>query len=218
MNNATVLLSGGLDSATILALLLSKGYEVSALAFDYGQNHKLELERAEQLCAYYDVSLEVCSLPPLLGASSLITGEAIPVDRRADEIAQGIPSTFVPGRNAVLLSLGASYSAAKGIKYLAIGVNKTDVTGYPDCRPGFIAAFQEVLVEALPSYSQVELLTPLIDKTKAEIVELAVSLGVPLELTSSCYAPVYGEACLRCDACKLRADAFKTVGAVDNVL
>jgi 7-cyano-7-deazaguanine synthase len=216
MKSVTILLSGGLDSATILALALSKGYSVSALAFDYKQNHKLELDRARDLCLFYNIPLDIYHIPYVFGVSSLISGLDIPLDRQIEEIAEEIPCTFVPGRNAVFLSLAASYSLARGIHTIAIGVNKTDVTGYPDCRPTFIRAFQEGLNAGLDE--PMEILTPLLTKTKAEIVELAMSLEVPVEHTSSCYSPLGKSSCLRCDACKIRSNAFEAVGAVDNVL
>lgn len=216
MKRATILLSGGLDSATVLALALSKGYTVSALAFDYGQRHRLELERAAELCAHYDIPLDTYTIPSLFGAASLISGEDIPLDRSVQEIDQEIPNTFLPGRNSVMLSLGTSYSVARGIFKLAIGANKTDLTGYPDCRPSFIRSFEKALNEGLDN--PIEIVTPLITKTKTEVLELAISLGVPVELTSSCYSPLGRYCCLRCDACKIRADAFNSIGAVDNVL
>lgn len=216
MLRIVLLLSGGMDSAVVLGWYLSKGYEVEALSFRYGQNHEVELRYVRRLCEYYGVPLRVCDIPPVLGGSSLISGEGIPLDRELSEMSSGVPSTFVPGRNLVFLSLGVSYAVSLGIRYVAMGVSETDFGGYPDCRPSFIAAFQRVVLEGLPRERRVEIFTPLIGKTKVEIASLGVSLGVPFELTSSCYAPEGESACMRCDACKLRMEALSVVG-VDDV-
>lgn len=209
MQKSIVLLSGGLDSSTIVADFLAKGIEVSAVAIDYGQNHRLELACAKRLAQHYDVKLDILEIPTFLTASSLLSGKDIPKGRTLEEISNsGVPSTFVPGRNLLFASMASAYAATRGVKYVALGVNKDDYTGYPDCRPAFIEAFQETLDNAFPKESRVELITPLIEMTKVEIVRLAIRLQLPLNMTSSCYSPIEDRACQQCDACVLRAHAI----------
>ena len=204
-----VLLSGGLDSSTVVAELITEGVEVLALGIDYGQRHRLELERARSISEYYGVPLDVLDVSGFLGASSLLSDGSVPKGRAIEEILeQGVPSTFVPMRNALFISMASAYAASRGVRRVALGVNKDDYTGYLDCRPAFIKAMQLALDAGLPEGSRVELVTPLVDMDKVAIVKRAISLSVPIEITLSCYSPIENNACLQCDACVLRERAI----------
>ena len=219
---AVVLLSGGMDSATTLALAVRDGFETHALTVAYGQRHGVEIERARELAKALGVAshrvVEVDLSVP--GGSSLTdTTLAVPRSRSDDDIASGIPSTYVPARNTVLLSLALSWAEALGAQDLFIGVNAVDYSGYPDCRPAFLEAFEglaRVATRAGVEGRGVRVRAPLLKLSKAEIVRRAVELGVDLSRTVSCYDPSpEGTACGQCDACRLRARGFKEAGLKD---
>jgi 7-cyano-7-deazaguanine synthase len=219
---AVVLLSGGMDSATTLALAVRDGFETHALTVAYGQRHGVEIERARELAKALGVAshrvVEVDLSVP--GGSSLTdTTLAVPRSRSDDDIASGMPSTYVPARNTVLLSLALSWAEALGAQDLFIGVNAVDYSGYPDCRPAFLEAFESlarVSTRAGVEGRGVRVHAPLLKLSKAEIVRRAVELGVDLSRTVSCYDPSpEGTACGQCDACRLRARGFKEAGLKD---
>ncbi len=218
---AVVLLSGGADSATCLAWAVKeRGLSCLALSFDYGQTHKCETLAARKAAEAFQVPHKTARLDPSLFAASALTGGApIPHGRSMEEIGRGIPSTYVPARNLVFLSLAAALAETAGAETLVIGVNALDYSGYPDCRPEFLAAFREVLrlgtrsgVEGRPLAVE----APLLEMRKAEIFRLGNRLGVDYSFTVSCYDPDgEGRACGACDACLLRARGFHEAGLPD---
>lgn len=221
---AVVLLSGGLDSATTAAIARAEGFRLHALSVDYGQRHRFELESARQVAASLGMRRHVVVQVGLgqFGGSALTDQMEVPMDRAEDEIAHGIPITYVPARNTVFLSLALGYAEVIGASDLFIGVNAVDYSGYPDCRPEFIAAFERLASLAtkagVEGTSQFRIHTPLIDLTKAEIIRRGVELGVDYSLTHTCYAPnEAGIACGRCDACHLRLRGFAEAGVVDPI-
>lgn len=214
---AVVLVSGGLDSATCLALAYEQGFECYALSFDYGQRHRAELVAAQRIADEYKVAAHKCVRLDLrdIGGSAL-TDDAIDVPM---EPGEGIPVTYVPARNTVFLSLALGWAEVLGASDIFIGVNAVDYSGYPDCRPEFIQAFEATAnlatragVEGKPFHIH----TPLIDLTKAQIVQTGMRLGVDYSLTVSCYdADDEGRACGRCDSCRLRKAGFVDAGIDD---
>lgn len=221
---AVLLLSGGLDSTTVLAVAASQGYAIHALSVGYGQRHVAELAAATRIAKRYGVVQHVVSDIDLraFGGSALTSDDAVPKDRDIDD-ARGIPVTYVPARNTIFLSLALAWAEVLGAHDIFIGVNALDYSGYPDCRPEFIAAFEQMAqlatragVEAADSAPAVRIRTPLIDMTKREIIELGLKLGVDYSMTTSCYDPdPSGRACGHCDACQLRLRGFKEAGAID---
>jgi len=219
---AVVLLSGGLDSATTLALAVGTGFECHALSFDYGQRHQRELEAARALApALGAVRHEVIAFDlRRFGGSALTADIAVPKDRADAEIGTGIPVTYVPARNTIFLSFALAFAETLGSSDVYIGVTAVDSSGYPDCRPEYIEAFQRMgnlaTKAGVEGRQLLTIHTPLIRMTKAEIVETAASRGVPLQLTWSCYdPPPDGVACGRCDACQLRRRGFAEAGLDD---
>ena len=216
---AIVLLSGGLDSYTAGAIAKSEGFSLYALTIDYGQRHAREIESARLVARALDVArhLELTVDLRKIGGSALTTDEAVPRDR--DLAAPGIPSTYVPARNTIMLSLALGWAEVVGSTDIVIGVNALDYSGYPDCRPEFIAAFEQVA--ALATRAGVEgaafrVHTPLIALDKAAIIRRGVALGLDYGLTTSCYDPsAEGRPCGRCDSCRLRAKGFHEAGIVD---
>jgi 7-cyano-7-deazaguanine synthase len=219
---AVVLLSGGLDSATTLAEARAGGYVCHALSFDYGQRHRFELEAARAVAEALGASeqrtvrLDVGSF----GGSALTeAGIAVPKDRADEAIAEGIPVTYVPARNMIMLSVALGYAETVGASDLFIGVNAVDYSGYPDCRPAFIEAFERAATLATKMGVEgagVRVHAPLIDMTKGEIIARGIALGVDYGLTHSCYDPAAdGAPCGRCDACRLRAKGFAEAGVAD---
>ena len=209
-----VLLSGGLDSATVLALASHAGYRVHAMTFRYGQRHGIEIQRAQALAARWKVAQHVLVDIDLrtFGGSALTTDAAVPKDRDVERAA-GIPVTYVPARNTIFLSFALAWAEVLGATDILIGVNALDYSGYPDCRPEYIAAYEGMANLAtragVEGTARTRILTPLIDRTKAEIIRTGRALGVDYEMTISCYDPSpSGEACGRCDACLLRAKGF----------
>lgn len=216
---AVVLLSGGLDSCTAAAVAKAEGFELFALTIAYGQRHAVELEAARRVAAALRVArhLELRIDLSAFGGSSLTGSGEVPKDRALD--APGIPSTYVPARNTVFLSLALAWAEAIGASDLFIGVNAIDYSGYPDCRPEFVAAFERMAALATKAGvdgARFRIHTPLATLTKAEIITRGLSLGVDYGLTSSCYDPgPAGRPCGRCDSCVLRARGFAEAGARD---
>lgn len=217
---AVVILSGGLDSTTCMGIAREAGYDLYPLSFDYGQRHRGELENARKVAEYYGVAdrHKVVTLPFLreFGGSALTDDKLeVPTDTNPDEI----PVTYVPGRNLLFLSIATSYAEVIGAQAIYIGVNALDYSGYPDCRPEFIAKVQEVIglatkvgVEGQP----IRIETPLLYWTKAEIIRHGSALGVPYHLTTSCYNGGE-EACGECDSCRLRLKGFAEAGLTDPI-
>lgn len=219
---AVLLLSGGLDSATTGAIARAEGYEVFALSFDYGQRHRFELEAARRVGQSLGVRRHVVLSIDLaqFGASALTAEIAVPKDRSDAEMDHGIPVTYVPARNTVFLSLALAYAETLDAADLFLGVNAIDYSGYPDCRPEYIAAFEQLANLAtkagVEGTLRFRIHTPLITLTKAQIVRRGVELGVDYALTHSCYDPAAdGAACGHCDACQLRLRGFAEAGLVD---
>jgi 7-cyano-7-deazaguanine synthase len=218
---AVVLLSGGLDSATVLAIARSEGFECNALSFDYGQRHRIELEMARRTAVSLGAARHLI-LPIDLrsfGGSALTAEIEVPKDRSAEEMGDGIPITYVPARNTVFLSFALGWAEVLGSSDIFIGVNALDYSGYPDCRPEFIAAFQtmaNLATKAGVEGARLKIHAPLISLTKAEIIATGLTFGVDYGLTSSCYDPGRnGEPCGRCDSCVLRAKGFAELGEID---
>jgi 7-cyano-7-deazaguanine synthase len=219
---AVVLLSGGLDSATTLAIARSQGYEISAISFRYGQRHSIELESACRVAHSMSVKehLTINLDMRAIGGSALTDQIAVPKQRNADEISSGIPVTYVPARNTIFLSFALAWAEVLGAKDIFIGVNALDYSGYPDCRAEYIEAFEKMA--ALATKAGVEgrmplkIHTPLIAMSKAEIIRTGLELGVDYSLTHSCYDPgVEGMSCGACDSCLLRLKGFAEAGATD---
>jgi 7-cyano-7-deazaguanine synthase len=222
---AVLLLSGGLDSTTLLALATSQDYAVHALSFRYGQRHAAEISAARKIAERYGVVQHVVTDIDLraFGGSALTTTAEVPKDRPLDG-STDIPVTYVPARNTIFLSFALAWAEVLGAFDIFIGVNALDYSGYPDCRPEFIEAFERMAqlatragVEA-DEVSPLKIRTPLIDLTKKEIIQLGLRLGVDYSLTTSCYDPgPSGEACGHCDACQLRLKGFADAGATDPI-
>lgn len=217
---AVVLLSGGLDSATCLAVARRDGLTPVGLAVDYGQRHRCELDASRRVAESMGAELRTVRVDlRAFGGSALTDDIAVPKDRGLDEPGQGIPVTYVPARNLVFLSLAVAQCEVLGAQSLYIGVNQLDYSGYPDCRAAFIAAFQaaaNLATRAGVEGLALEVVTPLIDLTKARIIRLGTELGVDYALTLSCYDPTpAGLACGRCDSCSLRRRGFDEAGVPD---
>lgn len=219
---AVVLLSGGLDSTTLLAYAVREGFAAHCLSFRYGQRHTAELDAAVRVAARYGATEHrIAEIDLRAFGGSALTDDAIavPKHRNADEMATGIPVTYVPARNTIFLSFALGWAEVLGARDIFIGVNALDYSGYPDCRPEFIAAFERVAnlaTRAGVEGQQLTVHTPLIARTKAEIIALGLSLGVDYAETTSCYdAAADGAACGQCDACLLRARGFAEAGVPD---
>lgn len=219
---AVVLLSGGLDSSTTAAIAKSEGFDVFAMTFAYGQRHEAELTAAKRVAEKLGVSQHsVCRIDlRAFGGSALTSELAVPKGRSIDEMSHGIPVTYVPARNTVFLSFALAWSEVLGANDVYIGVNAVDYSGYPDCRPEFIAAFQEMARLAtkagVEGTQTLTIHTPLISLTKADIIRRGLSLGVDYALTVTCYDPSPdGAACGQCDACLLRLKGFAENGVMD---
>lgn len=222
--SAVLLLSGGLDSTTLLALATSEGYAVHALSFDYGQRHAVELSAASKVAEEYGVVQHVVARIDLriFGGSSLTTDTPVAKDRQLHDDDEEIPLTYVPARNTIFLSYALALAEVAGARDIFIGVNALDYSGYPDCRPEFIGAFQRLANLATRAGVEnteepaIRIRTPLIDLSKGQIIELGLQLGVDYSMTTSCYDPTAdGEACGRCDACQLRLRGFRDAGVND---
>jgi 7-cyano-7-deazaguanine synthase len=221
---AVVLLSGGLDSATTLAVALVEGYECFALSFDYGQRHARELESAGKVAAALGAQRHLTLGLDLraIGGSALTDDIAVPKARSDEAMGHGIPVTYVPARNTIFLAHALAWAEVLGAQDIFIGVNALDYSGYPDCRPEFVEAFERLANLAtqagVEGRSRYRVHTPLIAQTKAQIVARAYELGVDLSLTWSCYEPeADGRACGLCDSCQLRKKGFAEARLVDPV-
>ncbi len=219
MPPAVVLLSGGLDSTTALAIARSKGFACHALTVRYGQLHQVELDAAARVAKALGAAehrVVTVDLAPLASSALTTAAIAVPKDRSLAEIgAPGdVPSTYVPARNTVLMSLALAWAETLGAKDIFLGVNVLDASGYPDCRPEFVAAF-EALAQFATRAPGLRVHAPLIELTKAQIIELGQSLGVDYAITHSCYDPIGDRACGRCDACALRKKGFAEAGVPD---
>jgi 7-cyano-7-deazaguanine synthase len=221
---AVVLLSGGVDSTTTLAIAKSEGYEIYALSFIYGQRHQVELERARQVAKHLGVSDHAVITIDLrrIGGSALTDDIEVPKDRPMEEMQKDIPVTYVPARNTIFLSFALGWAEVLNAGDIFIGVNALDYSGYPDCRPEYIEAFERMANLATSAGVEGRLFfkihTPLIYLSKAEIIRRGLELGVDYSLTHSCYDPTpEGWACGRCDSCQLRLKGFAEAGAEDPV-
>ena len=219
---AICLLSGGLDSSTCLAIARQEGFACYCLSFDYGQRHSIELEAAANVAKQLGAREHKVAKIDLrvFGGSALTSDVAVPKDRGESQMSAEIPVTYVPARNTIFLAFALAYAEVTKASSIFIGVNAIDYSGYPDCRPEFIAAFEKLANLAtkagVEGASQFKIHTPLIRMTKADIVLKAVELGVDLRLTFSCYDPAPdGRPCGRCDACLLRRKGFEEAGVVD---
>lgn len=220
---AVCLLSGGLDSATCLALARREGYACYALSFDYGQRHRVELEAAARVAAAFGAERHMVARIGLdaFGGSALTADIAVPKGRSTADMGHGIPSTYVPARNTIFLSFALAWAEVLGSSDIFIGVNALDYSGYPDCRPEYIEAYERMANLAtkagVEGRARLKIHTPLLRLNKAQIVKLAQELGVPFGLTHSCYDPgPDGRACGQCDACLLRAKGFLEAGLEDR--
>jgi 7-cyano-7-deazaguanine synthase len=220
---AVVLLSGGLDSATVLAIAKRDGFAPHAITFRYGQRHAVEIEAAQHVARAQGVADHIVVDVDLhsIGGSALLGHGDIPRHRSLDEIGSGIPATYVPARNTIFLSYALAWADVLPAADIFIGVNALDYSGYPDCRPEYVRAFETMANLATKSAvegSRIRIHAPLIRMTKAGIVRLGLSLGVDFAQTSSCYDPTHkGVACGHCDACLLRLKGFEEAGATDPV-
>ena len=219
---AVVLLSGGLDSATVLALAKSQGFACHALSFDYGQRHRSELAAASAIAKHLGAVRHQTAVIDLraFGGSALTADLAVPKDRPEGEMSQGIPITYVPARNTIFLSFALGWAEVLGAFDIFIGVNALDYSGYPDCRPDFIAAFERLANLAtkvgVEGTGQFRIHAPLIHLRKAQIIQMGQALGVDFALTHSCYDPdPAGAACGHCDSCQLRREGFRAAGVPD---
>jgi 7-cyano-7-deazaguanine synthase len=220
--SGVLLLSGGLDSVTAGAIAQREGFVLFALSVDYGQRHRFELEAAQRVAKHLGVKRHETVRIDLgrFGASALTADIAVPKGRSADEMEHGIPVTYVPARNTVLLSLALAFAETIGAADIFIGVNAIDYSGYPDCRPEYIAAFEQLANLAtkagVEGTLKFKIHTPLIKLTKAEIIRRGTDLGVDFGLTHSCYDPdAAGHPCGRCDACELRRKGFAEAELTD---
>ena len=224
MKKAVILLSGGLDSVTCLAIAKSKEYSLYALTFRYGQRHQFEIGAAKECALSQQVENHIIMDIDLrsFGGSALTDNIDVPKDRIETNITDDIPITYVPARNTIFLSFALAYSESIGCSDIFIGVNALDYSGYPDCRPEYISAFEAMSKLATKSgvtgKSSIKIHTPLIDMGKHEIIKTGSSLGVDYSITHSCYDPdKNGISCGRCDACTLRLKGFKKAGIADPI-
>ncbi|HMA86082.1 MAG TPA: 7-cyano-7-deazaguanine synthase QueC [Desulfosalsimonadaceae bacterium] len=219
---AVILISGGLDSATALAIARAEGWECYAMSFDYGQRHILELDAARKIAENMGVKKHLVIQVDLagIGGSALTADISVPKNRSDAELAAGIPVTYVPARNTIFLSYGLAWAEVIGATDIFIGVNAIDYSGYPDCRPEFIKAFEQMAnlatKTAVEGGGAIRIQTPLLYMTKAQIIQQGVSLGIDYSLTHSCYDPTMeGLACGKCDSCQLRKKGFFEAGLKD---
>jgi 7-cyano-7-deazaguanine synthase len=223
MKRAVVLVSGGIDSATALAMAARDGFETYALSFDYGQRHRREVVAAEKIATAFGARRHRVAKIDLrvFGGSALTDEIAVPKARTAHELSHGIPLTYVPARNTIFLSYALAWAEVLDVRDIFIGVNAIDYSGYPDCRPEFIAAFEKLAMLATKAGTegaQFHVHAPLISMSKAEIIRVASELGVDFTVTHSCYDPTpEGFACRHCDSCQLRLKGFREAGMADPI-
>jgi 7-cyano-7-deazaguanine synthase len=225
MPKALCLLSGGLDSTTSLAIAKAKGFDLYAISFRYGQRHVVELECARRVATQFEVKEHLIVDFDLrqIGGSALTSDIAVPKDRPLSEMAHGIPVTYVPARNTIFLSFALGWAEVLGASDIFIGVNALDYSGYPDCRPEYIEAYETMANLAtkagVEGRQKLKIHTPLIQLTKAQIIQKGLGLGVDYGITSSCYDPgPEGQPCEKCDSCQLRAKGFTEVGTSDPLV
>jgi 7-cyano-7-deazaguanine synthase len=219
---AIVLSSGGLDSTTVLAMAADQGFELYSLSFEYGQRHAFELQAAEKVAAAMNVKRHLVTRVDLkpIGGSALTDNIAVPKARTEAHMAEAIPVTYVPARNTIFLSYALAWAEVLQTRDIFIGVNAVDYSGYPDCRPEFIQAFETMAnlatKAAVESRGRLRIHTPLIEMTKAQIIQTGTELGVDYGITHSCYDPSpEGRACGLCDSCILRRNGFRDAGVSD---
>jgi len=222
IHRAVILASGGLDSTVTAAIAKQEGCEVFFLTMAYGQRHAVEVERARQVAAALGVTNHLVMDLDLraIGGSAITGPAAVPKDRPSTERRQTIPVTYVPGRNLIFLSIAAAHAEVVGASLIYFGANVLDYSGYPDCRPEFIRAFETAVNEGTKTGMEGALLqvkTPLLMLTKADIIQRGIGLHVPFHLTHSCYDPVGDLACGRCDSCVIRQEGFARAGVVDPI-
>jgi 7-cyano-7-deazaguanine synthase len=215
-----ILLSGGLDSTTVLAIALAEGYACSCLSFAYGQRQALEVDRAKNISRRMGAVRHLVLQIDLaaIGGSALTSSLDVPKDRTAEEMQQGIPATYVPARNIIFLSHALAWAEVIGADDIFLGINAIDYSGYPDCRPDFLAAFERMAnlgTRAGSEGNPFVLHAPLMHLAKKDIIRRGLELGVDYSLTHSCYDPQGGLACGRCDACRLRLQGFAEAGVDD---
>ncbi len=222
---AVVLSSGGIDSTTTMAVARAEGYEIYSLTINYGQRHRKEIEAAQKVAEFFDVEKHLILDIDLkkIGGSALTSEIKVPKGRKEKEIGRGIPATYVPARNTVFLSLALAWAEVLGAEDIFIGANALDYSGYPDCRPEYIKAFEFMANLAtkagVEGRSKIKIHTPLINLTKAEIIKKGISLGVDYSLTHSCYDPTSeGLSCGFCDSCILRKKGFTEAGITDPII
>jgi 7-cyano-7-deazaguanine synthase len=222
-SKSIVLVSGGLDSTTVLALVLSQGEEVLALSFDYGQRHRIEVESAKKVTKHYAVPHKIIQLDlRQIGGSALTAEIEVPKDRSLADMSQAVPVTYVPGRNTIFLSYAMAVAEMISSSEIYIGANVLDYSGYPDCRPEYLKAFETLANLALATIENkrapLEIRAPLLRMSKGEIVNMGKKLKIPFHLTHSCYDPSPGgESCGRCDSCLLRKKGFLEAGISDPI-
>ena len=221
---AVVLLSGGVDSATTLAIAQNMGFDICALSFRYGQRHVVELEAAMRIVQSSKVAEHLIIDIDLrkIGGSALTADIAVPKSRNTEQMGKDIPVTYVPARNTIFLSYALAWAEVIGAGDIFIGVNVLDYSGYPDCRPEYIAAYEKMANLAtkagVEGGQKLKIHTPLIQMSKSQIIQKGIELGVNYSLTHSCYDPsAFGEACGECDSCILRLKGFKDVGIKDTI-
>lgn len=222
MKRAVVLSSGGIDSTTVMAIAQSEGYDLYSLSFSYGQRHIYELEAADNVARHFNARKHLVLRIDLrsIGGSALTDDIDVPKSRSLDALSSGIPITYVPARNTIFLSYALAWAEVLGAFDVFIGVNAIDYSGYPDCRPDFILAFEKMANLAtkagVEGRHRLRIHTPLIHMPKARIIQTGVSLGVDYAMTHSCYDPSRdGLACGRCDSCLLRKNGFTEAGVID---
>ncbi|MBA5865102.1 MAG: 7-cyano-7-deazaguanine synthase QueC [Nitrospira sp. CR1.3] len=217
---AVVLASGGLDSTVTAAIAQRDGNELYFLTIDYGQRHVVEVQRAKRIAEAMGITNHlVCAIDlRAIGGSALTADQPVPKDRSGEQRSTGIPVTYVPGRNLIFLSLAAAHAEAVSATSIYFGANVLDYSGYPDCRPAFIRAFEAAVKEGTRAGVEgraLQVKAPLLTRSKAEIIREGIALKVPFELTHSCYDPVGELACGRCDSCLIRREGFAKAGVVD---
>lgn len=221
-DRAVVLTSGGLDSTVTAAIAKQDGCEIYCLTIAYGQRHAVEVEQARQVAAALGAAGHLVLEIDLrsIGGSALTTPEPVPKDRTHQDRGHGIPVTYVPGRNLIFLSLAAAHAEVVGATRIYFGANVVDYSGYPDCRPEFIRAFEAAVQAGTKAGAEgrpIRVFAPLLTMTKADIIRRGVELKVPFHLTHSCYDPIGTTACGRCDSCVIRREGFAQAGVVDPI-
>ena len=219
--SALVLLSGGLDSTTVLAYARKKNKIVHSLSFDYNQRHRIEVQRAKEIAYDYKVSNRIIKIDLGQFGRSALTDSLlqVPKNEKLEDVSDEIPITYVPARNTIFLSLALAYAEIIQVKQIYLGVNSIDYSGYPDCRPEFVNAFERlanVATKFAVESNRIKIVAPFINMSKREIIQTGLNLGVDYSKTISCYDPdEYGRQCAKCDACLIRLDGFKHLGIND---